>query len=86
MSNVLLKPLLVFVGGVTLWYGSGVAFIAKTYPQLIVKGVVILSIYSVIAFRFCLDEESRQLIREKLRRFPAIMGAKAEELIKVFKI
>lgn len=77
MFNVLVKPLLV-VGSIVLWYNSNINFTAKTYPPLFLKGAVIFLLYSIIAYMFCLDEESRQLIKEKLKRFPAIMGAKAE--------
>lgn len=67
MSSILIKPLLVFGGGIVLWHSIGIDFTAKTYTQLVFKGSVILMVYSVIAYMFCLDEESCRRIKAKFK-------------------
>jgi len=67
MSKVVFKPLLVVGGIIVFLRSSGIVFGATSYPQLIFKGLYILSLYLVISYFFCFDRAHHQAFMSILR-------------------
>ncbi len=70
MLGVFIKPFLVVAFFITIvvvmeWFS--ISFHAISYFQLALKGLGILSLYSILAYLFCLDVEGRRIIKTRLK-------------------
>ena len=75
MVSVLLKPFLVFCFVFFLSEMSrqmplsySFFFAPDTYPGLALKGVLLLGLYTVLAYALCLDPANRRALRGELQR------------------
>ncbi|MHC4157742.1 MAG: oligosaccharide flippase family protein, partial [Planctomycetota bacterium] len=68
--GVFIKPILVvafFAAIVAVLEWGSISFHAVSYFQLALKGLGILSLYSILAYLFCFDAEDRRLINTRLK-------------------
>jgi O-antigen/teichoic acid export membrane protein len=73
MTSVILKPLSVAGGLIVVLKTSKVLFIVDSYPLLIFKGVIILLLYSTIAYFVCLDKQTRLELLQKFANIQFFM-------------
>lgn len=68
MLKTIIKPCLL-MGGIILFVKySGISISATSYFQLIIKGLLILSVYTVISYFFCLDKDTQREVTLKIAR------------------
>ncbi len=64
MERVFLRPFLIAAFLAILFQGNNILFSAKSYLQLIVKALIVLSLYTVLAYVFCFDSKNRRIISD----------------------
>ena len=68
MRQIMAVPLSVFLTMIFVSKYSGILFVADSYPQLIAKGAIVFSLYSLAAFFVCIDSRMRGEVIERILR------------------
>jgi O-antigen/teichoic acid export membrane protein len=74
MSKIILKPCLLLGSIILFINSSGISYPATSYAQLIIKGIIILSLYLSTSYFLCLDKQARQKISAKFVAIKIRMG------------